>query len=91
MASDAPPPPNDDPVVWEPSNLKHLLRDNPERRVSKLQIDEVLADHDRTERWDEAHQSWEVRGRTLNGRKLTVAWVPHRNGRFPVHVRPSWR
>jgi hypothetical protein len=81
------------PVVWEASNLRHLIDDHPERNLSRKEIDEALNDANRIE-------STEVRsgvtyrtvvGSTQNGRLLVVVWVDRPGGRFPVHARQAGR
>ena len=80
-------------VVWEASNLRHLLDDHPERNLSTEEIGEAMNDADRIE-------SIEVRagvtyhtavGATLKGRLLVAVWVDHPAGRFPVHARQAGR
>lgn len=80
-------------VVWEASNLRHLIDDHPERKLTRDEIDEALNDVDRVE-------STEIRsgvgyhtvvGATLKGRLLVAVWVDHPHGRFPVHARQAGR
>lgn len=81
------------PLVWEASNLRHLLDDHPERHLSREEIEEAMNDLDRIE-------SAEIRsgvgyhtvvGATSNGRLLVAVWVDHAAGRFPVHARLAGR
>lgn len=80
-------------VVWEASNLHHLLDDHPARNLSREEIEEAMSDVSRIE-------SAEIRGgviystvvgSTLKGRLLVVVWVDHPGGRFPVHARQAGR
>ena len=81
------------PVVWEASNLRHLLADHPERNLKRDDIEEVMSDANRIE-------SGEIRagvnyhtvvGATQKGRLLVTVWVDHPAGRFPVHARQAGR
>ena len=81
------------PVVWEASNLRHLVNDHPERSLIRDEIEEAMNDANRIE-------SAEIRsgvsyhtvvGATLKGRLLVAAWVDHPAGRFPVHARQAGR
>ncbi len=81
------------PVAWEPSNLKHLLEDHPERAITRDEIEEALNDSDRIEA-SEVRKAVTYRtdiGATLKGRLLVVVWVDHPGGRFPVHARLAGR
>jgi len=80
-------------VVWEPSNLRHLINDHLERRLTREEIDEALNDVHRIE-------STEIRsgvsyhtvvGATQKGRLLVAVWVDHADGRFPIHARQAGR
>jgi hypothetical protein len=80
-------------VVWEASNLDHLLKEHPERKLSREEIEEAMNDVNRIE-------SAEIRlgvnyhtviGATLKGRLLVAVWVDHPAGRFPVHARQAGR
>lgn len=80
-------------MVWEASNLRHLLDDHPERNLSREEIGEAMNDA-------EGIESIEVRsgvtyhtvvGATLKGRLLVAVWVNHPAGRFPVHARQAGR
>lgn len=77
------------PPVWDRSNRKHLIQDRPERAVSISDIEEVLADAGRDERYDSVRDTYLVLGRTKKGRWLIVVWVDHPHGRYPIHVRPA--
>ena len=77
------------PLVWDRSNRKHLTEDHPERTVSASDIEEVLADASRDERYDTQRDTYLVLGRTKAGRWLIVVWVNHPHGRYPIHVRPA--
>lgn len=81
------------PVVWEPSNMKHLLEDHPERGITREEIEEALNDSGRIEaaevRKAVTHRT--VVGATLKARLLVVVWVDHPRGRFPVHARQAGR
>ncbi len=81
------------PVVWDATNTRHLERDHPERSIVRAEVEEALNDGERIE-------STEVRrnvayhiviGSTAKGRLLTVVWVDHQLGRFPVHARQAGR
>ena len=81
------------PVVWEASNLRHLLGNHPERNLTREDIEEAMSDANRIE-------SAEIRsgvtyhtvvGATLMGRLLVPVWVDHPAGRFPVHARQAGR
>jgi hypothetical protein len=81
------------PVVWEASNLRHLLDDHPERNLTREDIEEAMNEANRIE-------SAEIRsgvsyhtvvGATLKGRLLVAVWVDHPAGRFPVHARQAGR
>ena len=80
-------------MVWEASNLHHLLDEHPERKLSREEIEEAMSDGSRIE-------SAEIRGgvsyntvvgSTLRSRLLVVVWVDHPAGRFPVHARQAGR
>ena len=81
------------PVVWEASNLRHLLENHPERNLSRDESEEALSDRDRIESSEirSAVSYHTVVGATRNGRLLVVAWVDHPAGRFPVHARQAGR
>jgi hypothetical protein len=81
------------PVVWDPSNVRHLERDHPERGIARAEVEEALGDPERL-------GSAEVRGsvtynavigKTKAGRLLVVVWIDHPDGRFPVHARLAGR
>jgi uncharacterized DUF497 family protein len=75
--------------VWDRSNRKHLTQDHLERAVSISDIEEVLADASRDERYDPVRDNYLVLGRTKAGQWLIVVWVDHPRGRYPIHVRPA--
>jgi Domain of unknown function (DUF4258) len=81
------------PVVWEPSNRKHLLEDHPERGITRDEVEEALHDGRRIEAAEvrNAVTYRTVVGATLKGRLLVVVWVDHSRGRFPVHARQAGR
>ena len=76
-------------MVWEASNLRHLLDDHPERRLSREEIDEAMNDADRIESTEmrSGVTYHKVVGATLKGRLLVAVWVDH----FPVHARQAGR
>ena len=80
-------------VVWEASNLRHLLDDHPERNLSREEIEEATSDANRIESAEmRAGVSYStVIGSTLKGRLLVVVWVDRPGGRFPVHTRQAGR
>ena len=63
---------DDLPLVWDRANRRHLTRDHPERLVSISDIEEVLADSSRDQRYDPVRDSYPVLGRTGSGRWLIV-------------------
>lgn len=80
-------------MVWEASNLRHLIDDHPERNLSPDEIEEAMNDDNRIE-------SAEIRsgvnyhaivGATVKGRLLVAVWVDHPAGRFPVQARQAGR
>ena len=81
------------PVVWDVTNVRHLERDHPERRIVRAEVNEVLNDSERIEsaeiRRDVSYHT--VIGSTAKGRLLVVVWIDHPAGRFPVHARPAGR
>ena len=81
------------PVVWEESNLRHLIDDHPERGIGRNEVEEALADPDRIESTDvrKTVSYHAVVGSTAKGRLLVVVWVDHPAGRFAVHVRQAGR
>lgn len=81
------------PVVWDVSNVRHIERDHPERRILQAEVEQALNDPERVES-AESRQGisyYTVVGRTSKGRLLVVAWVDHASGRFPVHARLAGR
>lgn len=81
------------PVVWEASNLRHLLDDHPERKLSREEIEEAMSDTNRIESAEtRSGVSYHtVVGATLKRRLLVAVWVDHPAGRFPVHARQADR
>lgn len=77
------------PVVWDRANRKHLTEDHAERAISISDVEEILADADRDERYDSQRDTYLVLGRTRARRWLIVVWVDHPRGRYPIHVRPA--
>lgn len=77
------------PLVWDRANRKHLAKDHPERGISLSEVEEVLTDPARDERYDPLRDNHPVLGRTKAGRWLIVVWVDHPRGRYPVHARPA--
>lgn len=80
-------------MVWEPANLRHLIDDYPERKLTRGEIDEAMNDGHRIESTQiRAGVSYHtVVGATLKGRLLVAVWVDHPDGRFPVHARQASR
>lgn len=80
-------------VVWDPSNVRHIERDHPERGIVRTEVEEALNDPRRIEasevREDITYQT--VLGLTAKGRLLVGVWVDHLDGRFPVHARQAGR
>lgn len=75
-------------VVWREHNLRHLTIDHPERRVSREDVEDVLADPDRDEEVDRHHHTVVARGRNRQGEALVVAFIELADGSaFPVHAR----
>jgi len=69
---------DDRPVIWDRANL--------------AEVEEAMTDSRREEVPDPKRTGyWLVRGRTAAGRRLFVAWVEHRIGRYPVHVHVTGR
>ena len=77
------------PLVWDRANRKHLAPDHPERGISLSDVEEVLADPARDQRYDSLRDNHPVLGRTKAGRWLVVVWVDHPRGRYPIHARPA--
>jgi hypothetical protein len=77
------------PVVWDRFNRKHLTLDHPERAITVSDVEEVLADPERDDRYDPERDNHPVLGRTGAGRWLIVVWVDHPRGRYPIHVRTA--
>lgn len=75
-------------AIWREHNLRHITEDHPERRVSKEDVEEVLADPDRLEVRDATHGTVVAAGRNRGGEAFVVAFVELANGdAFPVHAR----
>jgi hypothetical protein len=79
---------DDRPLVWDRANRKHLSQDHPERRISLSDVEEVLSDPGRDDRYDPLRDNHPVLGRTRAGRWLIVVSVNHPRGRYPIHARP---
>ncbi len=81
------------PVVWEASNLRHLVDDHPERNLTRDDIEEAMNDANRIESAEirAGVQYHAVIGATLKGRLVVAVWVDHPAGRFPVHARQAGR
>jgi hypothetical protein len=83
---------DDRPVIWDRANRKHIEDDHPARLIAIREVEEAMTDRERHEQPDPKRMGyWLVRGRTLGGRQLLVAWVEHRGGRYPVHVHALGR
>jgi hypothetical protein len=83
---------DDRPVVWDRANRKHIEDDYPERRIAIREVEEAMTDRERDEYPDPKRTGfWLVRGRTLAGRQLLIAWVEHLDGRYPVHAHAVGR
>ncbi len=80
---------DDRPIVWDAANRKHLGSDHPERRISLLEIEEVLRDADRIETDIPDRKAHQVIGRTTAGRWMVVIWIDDRDGRYPIHAREA--
>jgi len=80
-------------VVWEASNLRHLIDDHPERNLSREEIEEAMNDGNRIESAEmRSGMSYHtIVGATLKGRLLVAVWVDHPAGRMPVHARQAGR
>ena len=75
-------------MVWREHNLRHLTEDHPERRVTKEDVEEVLADPARREADDLAHGTVVAAGHNRGGEAFVVAFVELADGdAFPVHAR----
>jgi uncharacterized DUF497 family protein len=81
------------PLVWEESNLRHLLDDHPKRQITRADVEEALAEPNRIEATavlrTATHHT--VIGMTARGRLLVVVWVDDPGGRFPIHARQAGR
>ena len=81
------------PVVWVPSNIRHLEQGHPERMITRGEVDQVLEDSRRielTEVRDEVTYHTVI-GITKAARVLVVVWVNHPAGRLPIHARQGGR
>lgn len=78
-------------VVWDRNNRRHIEQDHPERAISRLEVDQVLADPDRREAPTDRPNHFLVVGATAQGRVLIVVWVDDPQGRYPIHARPADR
>jgi hypothetical protein len=59
---------DDQPIVWDAANRRHLGSDHPERRISIAEIEEVMHDVGRIEIELADRQANQVIGRTSGGR-----------------------
>jgi uncharacterized protein YpmB len=68
------------------------MEDHPERAVSITDVEEVLSDVDRDERYDSHRDTYLVLGRTKAGRWLIVVWVdPARTVSNPCEASQQYR
>ena len=78
---------DDRPVISDRANRKHIEKDHPERGITVAEVEDAMTDSTREEVPDRKREGyWLVRGRTAAGRRLLVAWVEYRKGRYPVHA-----
>ena len=84
---------DDRPVVWDPTNVRHLENEHPKREIVRAEVEEALNDPERIEATDVRRSViyHTVIGITVKGRLLAVVWVDHQLGRFPVHARQAGR
>jgi len=84
---------DDRPVDWDPTNVRHLERDHPERGLVRAEVEEALNDAQRIEATEVRRNVMyhTVIGSTAKGRLLVVVWIDHQLGRFPVHARLAGR
>jgi len=83
---------DDRPVIWDRANRKHIVEDHPERVMSVAEVEHAMTDPSREEAPDRKRDGyWLVRGKTSAGRRLLVAWVEFRGGRYPVHAHAIGR
>jgi hypothetical protein len=74
--------------VLREHNLRHITEDHPERRVTKEDVEEMLADPNRVEAHDPTHGTMVAAGRNSGGEAFVVAFVELADGdAFPVHAR----
>jgi hypothetical protein len=76
-------------VVWDARNIRHLIADHPERKLTADEVTEAMNDPERYQDRDPRHGSYVVTGRTRAGRWLVVAWVSDPRGRYPIHARAA--
>jgi len=75
-------------VVWQEHNLRHLTQDHPERRVTREDVEDVLANTERQEEDDPSHGTTVAQGRNRDGVAYVVAFIELSDGSaFPVHAR----
>ena len=75
-------------VVWREHNLRHITEDHPERRVTREDVEDVLADMERQEEDDPSHGTTVAQGRNRDGVAFVVAFIELSDGgAFPVHAR----
>ena len=83
---------DDRPVIWDRANRKHIEEDHPERSITRDEVDQAMTDPNRQEIPDPKREGYGlVQGRTSAGRRLLVAWVEFRGGRYPVHAHAIGR
>jgi hypothetical protein len=75
-------------VIWQQHNLRHVTQDHPERRVTREDVEDVLADNERQEEDDPPHGTTVAQGRNRDGVAFVVAFLELSDGSaFPVHAR----
>ena len=80
------------PVIWDQANRKHIEENHPERAITIAEVEETMTDPGRAEAPDPKRVGYQlVQGRTSAGRRLLVAWVEFRHGRYPVHAHAIGR
>ncbi|MGH7868487.1 MAG: BrnT family toxin [Candidatus Dormibacteraceae bacterium] len=82
------------PAVWDFYNSKHIEQDHPERAITCREVEEVMNDPQRVSTGEEVRDGetyFQILGSTKQARLLTVVWVDHKNGRYPVHARKASR
>jgi hypothetical protein len=83
---------DDRPIIWDRANRKHIEEDHAERSITAAEVEQVMTDSKRDEAPDPKRAGyWLVRGHTNTGRRLLVAWVEYRGGRYPVHAHALGR